>query len=73
MGDNFEKQNTVLYARNVCFDFAKEKNIKYFMQLDDDYMNFNYRFDNNLKYTFKKMRLLEKNIFSMIKFLEKTN
>lgn len=35
--DNFEKHNIVLYARNKCWDIAKELGYKYFLVLDDDY------------------------------------
>ncbi len=42
--DNFENRKTIVYARNYCFQLAKELNIKYFMQLDDDYTNFGLRF-----------------------------
>lgn len=35
--DNFEKHNIVLYARNKCWEIAKELGYKYFLVLDDDY------------------------------------
>lgn len=35
--DNFEKHNIVLYARNKCWDIAKELDYDYFLVLDDDY------------------------------------
>ena len=72
VGDNFGKQNVILYARNACFDVAKDLGIKYFIQLDDDYTGFFYRFDSNLKYCFKKMNLIEENIMAMIKFMDRS-
>lgn len=35
--DNFEKYNVILYARNICFAFAKKLGYRYFVELDDDY------------------------------------
>jgi len=46
-GDNFEKLDTVLYARNKCFDLAKDMGYEYLWQLDDDYTSFYWAIDNN--------------------------
>jgi len=45
--DNFESRKTILYVRQAVWDIAKDLNIKYFMQLDDDYTYFNYRYIDN--------------------------
>jgi hypothetical protein len=42
-GDNFRRMNIVVYARNICFTFAKELGYKYFLVLDDDYDRFGQR------------------------------
>jgi len=42
-GDNFNKYNIVLYARNMCFTFAKMLGYRYFLELDDDYDVFGQR------------------------------
>jgi|TARA_R110000824_G_scaffold23996_6_gene84876 hypothetical protein len=41
--DNFNDKRAIVYARNASFDIAKKLNIKYFLQLDDDYIAFHYR------------------------------
>jgi len=41
--DNFEKYNVILYARNICFAFAKKLGYRYFVELDDDYDIFSQR------------------------------
>jgi hypothetical protein len=41
--DNFENRKTIIYARNACFKIAEDLNIKYFIQLDDDYTEFYFR------------------------------
>lgn len=43
-------RRVIVYARNVCFDIARELGYKYFIELDDDYSAFYWRFDNHGKY-----------------------
>ena len=50
MCDNFDKKDTILYARNASFKIAEKLGIKYFLQLDDDYTDFSYRFDDSISY-----------------------
>lgn len=45
-GDNFGDRRAVVYARNACFDIARELGLTYFMQFDDDYTAIAYRMDN---------------------------
>lgn len=47
--DLSEDRRTIVYARNACFDIAKEKGYKYFLELDDDYTSFQYRKQMNGK------------------------
>lgn len=49
-GDNTQKLNSVVYARNKCFDIAKKLGLDYFVQLDDDYGTFRYAINNKGKY-----------------------
>ena len=35
--DTFEDRRTIVYARNACWDIAKERGYRYFLELDDDY------------------------------------
>jgi hypothetical protein len=49
-GDNFKRRDTVLFARNACFDIARDLGIEYFLQLDDDYDSFTFRFNNKFQY-----------------------
>ena len=41
--DNFEDRRAIIYARNASFNIAKNLQIKYFLQLDDDYTGFRYK------------------------------
>lgn len=49
-GDNFSDRRTIIYARNACFDIARDLGFTYFLQLDDDYTTFSYTFTESLKY-----------------------
>ena len=40
--DNFDDRRSIVYARNACFNIAKDLGIKYFIQLDDDYTTFRF-------------------------------
>ena len=44
--DNFNDRRAIVYARNACFEIAKDLGIKYFLQLDDDYTAFKFRVNN---------------------------
>jgi hypothetical protein len=49
-GDNFNDRRSDVYARNACFELAKQVGYKYFIQLDDDYTAFNYKFNHKKEY-----------------------
>jgi len=66
--DNFSEHNTVLYARNACFDIARDLGIDYFIQLDDDYTNFRGRLDENLIYKYIPCTQLDDIFCFMLKF-----
>lgn len=48
--DNYQRHNSVVFARNYNFIVAKKLGIKYFWQLDDDYNRFGYGTDNKRNY-----------------------
>jgi len=43
-GNNFDDRRVIVHARNYCFELAKELGFKYFIQLDDDYGSFLFRY-----------------------------
>lgn len=71
-GDNFGDRRTVVYARNVCFDLAKDLGLSYFMELDDDYTEFSYRFPSGDTLKGKTIHNMDKLIEAMISFLEES-
>jgi hypothetical protein len=71
-GDNFHDHRTITYARSVSFEIAKSLGFKYFIQLDDDYTNMQYRFDGDDNYKPKTIRNLDAVWEAMVRFLEST-
>lgn len=49
-GDNFQDRRAVIYARNASFKIAEDLGLDYFLQLDDDYTDFRYKFTSVLIY-----------------------
>ena len=41
--DNFSDRRSALWARNACWDLAKQAGYRFFIQLDDDYTRWKYR------------------------------
>ena len=68
-GDNFDDRRAIVYARNACFDIAKDLGIKYFIQLDDDYYWFGYRTEKGGC----SVKSLDGIFDAMLNFFKKTN
>ena len=43
---NFYKKNVILWARNEAQRIAREKGLRYILELDDDYTSFQWRYEN---------------------------
>lgn len=70
VGDNFNDMRTPLYARNANFEIAERLGLNYFLQLDDDYGQFQYRFNEKFDYVYKPVCDLDGIIEATLKFLE---
>jgi hypothetical protein len=53
-GDNFEDRRAIIYARNACFEIAADLGVEYFVQLDDDYVDFRHKRDERGEYIHKR-------------------
>ena len=72
-GDNFQKTNVVLWARNVCFAFAKQLGYRFFVEFDDDYDVFSQRiFYDNEKLMIKYITDYDRMLQIHIDFLKNT-
>lgn len=62
--DNSNETRCIVFARNACFDIAKELGYEYFLQLDDDYQSFDYRLHDGSA-IFKPIKNLD-NVFDLV-------
>lgn len=70
--DLSEDRRTVVYARNECFKIAKQLGYDYFLELDDDYSRFEYRFIKHGELKSKKIKNIGKLFEAMLDFLEQS-
>lgn len=68
--DTFGKKGVILFARNACFEIARDLGLRYFLELDDDYTSFDMRFPRDGKLSAKPCRDLDRLFTAMIGFLE---
>lgn len=73
--DNFNDRRAIVYARNACFDIAKDLGIKYFIQLDDDYTTFRFAANDKGEYITSNTAItkLDKIFEAMLNFYKSTN
>jgi hypothetical protein len=68
-GDLSTDRRTILYARNRCFDEAARLGLDSFLELDDDYKSFEYRYQEGQKLKVKKYADLDSLFDLMLDFL----
>lgn len=73
IGDNFNDRRVVVYARNKCHDIAKSLKLDYFLELDDDYTDFCFRYEDNGALRRIQCTDLNKLFEKCINFLEVSN
>lgn len=67
--DTFGKKGVILFARNACFEIARELGLAYFLELDDDYTSFDMRFPRGGRLSAKPCRDLDRLFGAMVDFL----
>lgn len=70
--DLSDDRRAIVYARNACFQIAKELGIKYFVEFDDDYTSFNLRYPKDGKLVARMLDNLDDIFEMMLDFLEDT-
>lgn len=72
--DLSEERRTIVYARNACFDIAKNLGVEYFLELDDDYTDFQYRYlsEDGEKLLITSAKQFDKICDLMLDFLDAT-
>ena len=73
VGDLSQERRTIVYARNACFEIAKKLGLKYFLELDDDYTSFEYRYIQGEKLMVRKCKQLDRLFETMLRFIDDTN
>ena len=68
--DNFDNRRTIVYARNACFDIAKDLGIDYFLEFDDDYTEICFRYKDNGHLRAKNCTNADKLFDIMLDFLD---
>jgi hypothetical protein len=69
-GDLEEDRRTIVYARNACFDLARQVGCKYFLELDDDYTYFSFKRLCNGNFHNILATQLDRAFEAMLNFLE---
>ena len=70
VGDLCTKRNAVLYARNVCFETAEQLGLTYFLELDDDYIEFRQRYEKEGPLSSRFVLDMDSVINETLEFLE---
>ena len=68
--DNFDERRTVVYARNACFDLARRVGVRWFLELDDDYTNFQHRWREDGKLMGRNVKSLDALFEATVRFLD---
>lgn len=66
-------RRTVVYARNACFDIARDIGIQYFIELDDDYSSFEFRKIDRGKLRGFSINDIDTIFDAMIRFMDDSN
>jgi hypothetical protein len=63
---------TIIYARNECFDIAERLGFRYFLELDDDYTDFQFRYPDKTgrRLAIKSATRLDELFELMLQFLD---
>lgn len=71
--DNGGSKGVIVYARNKCFDVARELGVRYFLELDDDYTAFNIRHNHRHEFcTIRIHKSIDEIFDAYVEFLENT-
>lgn len=63
-------RKVILYARNACFDIAREVGVTHFIEMDDDYNMFRFRYEKDGKLASQNITNLDAIIDAFFEFME---
>jgi len=67
-GDNFDDRRAIIYARNACFSIANRLGFTYFIELDDDYTTFSYKYTPDGVFKTKPIKGLDSIFSSLLEY-----
>lgn len=70
--DTQQNRKTIVYARNACFELAKRVGVRFFVELDDDYDNFEFRWREDGKLLTKKVESLDEVFEAYLVFMQES-
>jgi hypothetical protein len=70
--DNFDGNKVIVYARNACYDIARDLGLDYFFEYEDDYPQFAFRKVDGLILRAIGIKRLDEVLKSMVRCLEST-
>ena len=70
VADNLPGNKVIVYARNACFELAQSLGYEYFLELDDDYKTFQWRYKNTGALRGKDVMNYDHIFESMLEFLD---
>lgn len=70
--DNFKNNKVVVYARNACYDIARKLKLKYFLEYEDDYHQFQNKYILGKTLKARQVKNLDSIFLSMINCMEST-
>jgi len=71
-GDNTGKRTSTIYARSAIFDLAIQVGCKHFIQLDDDYTNFEHAFNSSGVGVYQVIKHLDDVFDALVEFKIRT-
>jgi hypothetical protein len=66
--DNHDERRSVVYARNALWGIAKADGYRYFIELDDDYKEFEYRFNSRGDHMWCPIRTMDECLAALLDF-----
>jgi len=70
--DNFQNNKVIVYARNACYDIARNLGLDYFFEYEDDYSQFSYRYIDGSSLRAFQLKNLDNVLEKVIDCLDET-
>ena len=74
VGDNMDSPRTVgVFARNECLKVAREKGLKYYLEMDDDLKSLSFRYNKNGSLKGRKIKNFDKVIDAICEYFDNSD